>query len=104
MHRQVGPLLTDENEVAQRGVLLRHLVMPGGVAHTRDIMQWVARELGPETYVNIMPQYYPAGRVNEKELCEIARSVSAKEFQDAIREAHAAGLHRLDGRSARRAW
>jgi putative pyruvate formate lyase activating enzyme len=104
MHRQVGPLVTDENGIAKRGVLLRHLVMPAGVANTRAVMDWVASELGPETYVNLMPQYYPAGRVNDEEYREIARSLSAKEFQDAIREAHAAGLYRLDHRSAARAW
>ena len=104
MHRQVGPLVTDENGIAEHGVLLRHLVMPGGVAKTRHIMDWVARELGPDTYVNLMPQYYPAGRVNDKEYREIARSLRAKEFQDAICEAHAAGLYRLDSRSTARAW
>ncbi len=104
MHRQVGPLTMDENGIAQRGVLLRHLVMPGDVAGTPEIMQWIAATLGKETYVNIMPQYYPAGRVSSTEFGEIARPLSAREFQQAIREAHAAGLHRLDNRSAARAW
>jgi putative pyruvate formate lyase activating enzyme len=62
MHRQVGPLVTDEHGIALRGVLLRHLVMPGGVAGTAEIMNWISHELGPETYVNLMAQYHPAGR------------------------------------------
>jgi putative pyruvate formate lyase activating enzyme len=57
MHRQVGPLDVDDEGVARRGLLLRHLVMPNDICGTREIMQWVARELGTDTYVNIMPQY-----------------------------------------------
>ena len=104
MHRQVGALVTGEDGIAHRGVLLRHLVLPGGMARTRDIMDWVAHELGPETYVNIMPQYHPAGRVSDTEYREIGRSLSAQEFQEAIRDTQTAGLYRLDARSASRAW
>lgn len=103
MHRQVGPLVMDDDGIAQRGVLLRHLVMPGDAAGTADIMRWVAEELGPETYVNIMPQYFPAGRVSSSEYAEIARPISAGEFRSALALAHDAGLHRLDSRSAGRA-
>ncbi len=99
MHRQVGPLIMDEKGIAQRGVLLRHLVMPGGVAGTREIMQWIAATLGEKTYVNIMPQYHPAGRVSDTEYPEIGRCLSAQDFQQSIRDAHGAGLNRLDGRS-----
>ncbi len=77
MHRQVGPLVVDENGIAQRGVLLRHLVMPGEVAGTPEIMRWIAEALGGETYINIMPQYYPAGRVSDLQYTEIARSLRA---------------------------
>ncbi len=104
MRRQVGPLRMDDHGVAQRGLLLRHLVMPGGAAGTPDVMQWVAAELAPDTYVNIMPQYYPAGRVSSKEYTEIGRAISAGEFRLALRQARDAGLQRLDGRSATRAW
>ncbi len=61
MHRQVGDLTLDGNGIAQKGVLLRHLVMPGGTAGTRDIMRFVAEEISPDTYVNIMDQYRPCG-------------------------------------------
>lgn len=100
MHRQVGELVLDENGLALRGVILRHLVMPGGIAGTREIMEWIARELGPNTYVNVMAQYYPAGKVSEKEYTEINRHVTPAEFEEALAAARAAGLWRLDARTA----
>ena len=103
MHRQVGSLVVDENGLALRGVLLRHLVMPGDIAGTREILRWIARELGPDTYVNVMPQYYPAGKVSEKEHAEINRCITHQEFRDALEAASAAGLRRLDNRSVLRA-
>jgi putative pyruvate formate lyase activating enzyme len=102
MHQQVGDLRFDENGLAVRGVLLRHLVMPGEIAGTREIMEWVARELGPNTYVNVMPQYYPAGKVSRQEYAEINRRTTSGEFGHALEAAHAAGLHRLDARSGSR--
>ncbi len=100
MHRQVGPLVTDEQGVALRGVLLRHLVMPGGGAGTADIMQWIARKLSPDTYVNLMAQYRPAGHVTAKQYPEINRCITATEFQQARDAFRAAGLRRLDRDSA----
>src|SRR2546422_3634681 len=63
MHRQVGPFAFDAEGLARRGLLVRHLVMPGALEETREILAWVARELGPDTYVNVMDQYRPEGRV-----------------------------------------
>jgi len=103
MHRQVGPLVLDENGLALRGVLLRHLVMPGDIAGTREILHWIAHELSPNTYVNVMPQYYPAGKVSEREHAEINRCLTLAEFQDALATASEAGLYRLDNRSVLRA-
>jgi putative pyruvate formate lyase activating enzyme len=103
MHRQVGPLVFDEDGVARRGLLLRHLVMPGDICGTREIMRWVARELGTDTYVNIMAQYRPAGKVSRTDYPEINRCLTHEEFQRAIEAAMEAGLFRLDGRSALRA-
>ncbi len=100
MHRQVGDLVLDENGLALRGLIVRHLVMPGDIAGTRDIMRWVAEELGPDTYVNVMAQYYPAGKVSKKEYVEINRHVSSQEFEEALAAARGAGLRRLDARSA----
>ena len=98
MHRQVGDLVMDERGVAKRGLLIRHLVMPGNVAGTREVMRWIAQELSPNTYVNVMPQYYPAGKVSRSEHAEINRRVSPSEYEKALEEAWAAGLKRLDSR------
>jgi putative pyruvate formate lyase activating enzyme len=100
MHRQVGPLVTGETGVALRGVLLRHLVMPGAIAGTPDIMQWIARELGLETYVNLMAQYHPAGYVTAKEYPEIDRRITVNEYRQALDAFHAGGLWRLDPEAA----
>jgi len=65
MQRQVGSLVLDENGLALGGLIVRHLVMPRDIVGTRQIMQWIACELGPDTYVNVMAQYYPAGKVSD---------------------------------------
>jgi putative pyruvate formate lyase activating enzyme len=65
-------------------------------------LQWVARELGPETYVNVMSQYYPAGKVSANEHAEINRNIASREFQEALKAAREAGLRRLDQRAALR--
>ncbi len=96
MHRQVGPLVTDEQGIALRGVLLRHLIMPGGVSGTAEIMNWIRHELGLETYVNVMGQYHPAGRVSDAEYPEINRTVTPREVEQAVDAFHNAGLSRLD--------
>lgn len=101
MHRQVGELVTDEEGLARRGMIVRHLVMPGGLDETRSILQWIADELGPETYVNLMDQYYPAGKVNGESYPEINRHLHTEEFQKARRIAEDLGL-RLDIRRPHR--
>lgn len=98
MHRQVGDLIIDEHGLAKRGLLLRHLVMPNDIAGTREVMRWIARELSPTTYVNVMAQYYPAGKVSRSEYAEINRRILPTEFARALDEAHRAGLDRLDSR------
>src|SRR5688572_24101005 len=77
MHDQVGPLQFNENGLATRGVLIRHLVMPGGLDETRAILTWIATELGPDTYVNVMNQYHPAGKVAGEQYPEINRMITA---------------------------
>jgi putative pyruvate formate lyase activating enzyme len=98
MHEQVGPLVLDEDGLAQRGVLIRHLVMPGGLDETRAILEWIARELGPETYINLMDQYHPAGKVNGDQYPEINRQLTSAEFSEAHHIAADLGLRRLDER------
>jgi putative pyruvate formate lyase activating enzyme len=97
MHRQVGPLRTDATGLAYQGVLLRHLVMPGALEETEAILRWVAAELGPETYVNLMDQYHPSGRVGGEHYPEIGRRISQAEWKLARRVAAELGL-RLDVR------
>jgi putative pyruvate formate lyase activating enzyme len=94
MHRQVGELQVDAGGIAQRGLLVRHLVMPEGMAGTRRIMEFLAREISPGTYVNIMPQYRPCG--NARENSRLGRPISTQEFSSAVRYALEAGLTRLD--------
>lgn len=67
MQRQVGPLVTNADGLATRGLIVRHLVMPGSLDETRAILEWIATELGPDTYVNLMDQYYPAGKVRAED-------------------------------------
>jgi putative pyruvate formate lyase activating enzyme len=101
MHRQVGVLKLDEDGLAKRGVLVRHLVMPGGVAGTGSIMEFLSRELSPDTYVNVMDQYRPAWRVSAEKYAPIARRISSGEYDDALAAARRAGLHRFDERPSR---
>ena len=94
MHRQVGDLELDNNGLAVRGLLVRHLVMPGDLKGTREICRFLAEKISPDTYVNIMGQYRPCGRASE--FPEIARSLSNEELKEARRLAREAGLSRLD--------
>lgn len=100
MHRQVGDLKMDEHGLAKRGVLVRHLVMPGGIAGTHRIMKFLADEVSPHTYVNIMAQYHPAGKVSAERFPEINRGITREEYADAVAAAQKAGLYRFDERRA----
>jgi putative pyruvate formate lyase activating enzyme len=97
MHRQVGELTFDERGLARRGLLVRHLVMPGLVDETERILTWIAEELGPDTYVDLMAQYYPAGRTGS--FPEIDRHPYREELERAYGIADGLGLRRLDERS-----
>jgi putative pyruvate formate lyase activating enzyme len=97
MHRQVGPLQIDANGLATRGVLIRHLVMPGGLEETRAILEWIAQELGPDSYVNLMDQYRPAGRVCAEHFPELNRRLTSSEYRSALQIAESLSL-RLDRR------
>ena len=96
MHRQVGDLVLDEDGVARRGLLVRHLVMPGGKAGTPEVMRFLAREVSPDTYVNVMAQYHPAGQAPRHR--SIDRAVSPGEWAEAVAAARREGLWRLDKR------
>ncbi|UCD71972.1 MAG: radical SAM protein, partial [Syntrophobacterales bacterium] len=97
MNRQVGELTNDENKIALRGLIIRHLVMPNRVAGTEKFVKWVAKALPKSTYVNIMPQY----RVEYKayEYPQISRGITVQEFLEAIEWAEKYGLTNLDPKS-----
>lgn len=96
MHRQVGDLEIGEGGIAERGLLVRHLVLPNGLAGTREIMSFLAREISPNTYVNIMDQYHPCYKAIGSP--ELSRRITEKEFEDAIAAALEAGIERIEGR------
>ncbi len=100
MHRQVGDLVFDDRGLALRGLLVRHLVMPDGLAGTRASMRFLAREVSDETYVNVMDQYRPDAQVlaKPKQYAEIGRRVTSDEVQRAVEIAREEGLQRLDER------
>jgi putative pyruvate formate lyase activating enzyme len=100
MHRQVGDLVLDEDGIAQRGLLVRHLVLPKGIAGTEEIVRFLAEEISPNTYINIMGQYRPAWRVRERRIAPLNLPVLSEEIEEAKVIATRAGL-RLD---QRRGW
>ncbi len=99
MHRQVGDLTMDASGVAMRGLLIRHLVLPGGLAGTRQIARFIAREISPNTYVNLMAQYRPCGRAYEVD--GLSSSLSSEDYERAVRDATEEGVTRLDSRRRR---
>jgi len=74
--------------------------MPGGLEETRAILHWIATELGQDTYVNLMDQYYPAGKVNGDRFPELNRRLTSREYREALIVARDEGLSRLDSRRA----
>lgn len=97
MHEQVGELVVDEQGLALRGVIVRHLVMPGMLDDTQEMMKFLARELSTDTFVNIMDQYYPAYRAkSEAKYADINRRIYPAELDEAYAHAAAAGLWRFD--------
>lgn len=101
MHRQVDDLEVDENGLARRGVLVRHLVMPGLIDETESILRFLATEISTGTYLNLMDQYFPAGLVGSRgRFKEIGRRLTSKEYAQAIKLAEGLGLKRLDHRKS----
>jgi uncharacterized Fe-S radical SAM superfamily protein PflX len=95
MYRQVGDLVLDEHGAARRGLLVRHLVMPGGLDETRAIVRFLAREVSPNTFVNVMPQYRPEGLASQYPA--IAKSLKGSEFRAAVKVAHQEKLRLAHG-------
>lgn len=95
MHRQVGDLIIDERGIALRGLLIRHLVLPEGIAGTGEVVRFIAEEISKDTYVNIMDQYYPCYKAFEHP--PLDRRITTREYSEAINLALRAGLRRIDG-------
>ncbi len=100
MHRQVGDLVLDEHGIAQRGLLIRHLVLPENLAGTEQVLAFIAREISPYTYLNLMDQYHPYYRARENP--PLDRPLRAGEYETALAMTAKYGLHRLDQRQSRR--
>ena len=92
MHRQVGVLKMDNRGIAYRGLLIMHLIMPDGIAGTKDAMEFISKELSPDSYVNIMDQYRPCYKAFDHP--EISRRITTEEYEEAVRFARDAGLYR----------
>jgi putative pyruvate formate lyase activating enzyme len=93
MHRQVGNLAMNDSDIAYKGLLIRHLVMPENIAATEEIMRFIAEEISSDTYVNIMAQYYPAHKAYEYR--ELKRRITKHEFEAAIAVAIKVGLRNV---------
>ena len=109
MQRQVGPLRFGKDGLARRGVLVRHLVLPGHAEESGAILEWLAHELSRDTYVNVMAQYRPAGRVGEpdgpvRRFVEIDRTPRPAEIDAVYEAARRAGLWRFDQRRRLAGW
>jgi putative pyruvate formate lyase activating enzyme len=82
MLRQVGHLRLDNDDIAVSGLIVRHLVLPGGKAGSRETLAWIADNLGPYTHIALMNQYFPAHRAVES--AELGRKISADEYAEAV--------------------
>jgi putative pyruvate formate lyase activating enzyme len=99
MHRQVGDLVVDEHGIARRGLLVRHLVLPDGIAGTDRVLAFLAERVSRDTYVNLMDQYRPCYRADE--YSEIDRPITNAEYREALATAERLGLTRIDVRAPR---
>ncbi len=96
MFRQVGDLQINEQGIAVRGLLVRHLVLPAGLAGTRDVMRFLATEISQNTYVNIMDQYYPCGNIPLDS--PLRRRITSEEYNESVAIAKQEEITRLDKR------
>jgi putative pyruvate formate lyase activating enzyme len=95
MHRQTGDLITDKKGVAQRGLIIRHLVLPENLAGTEEVMKFISSEISKDSYVNVMDQYHPAYKA--KDFPALDRRITSQEYNEALSMAKKYGIHRLDG-------
>lgn len=92
MHKQVGDLIMDEHGVAKRGLLVRHLVLPNRIAGSFKVLDFIAKKISRDSYVNIMDQYYPCFKGYS--IKKLSRKISRQEFDEVLNSATKKGLHR----------
>lgn len=100
MHRQVGDLVVDDRGIARRGLLVRHLVLPGDLANSEKVLAFLASAISPHTYLNLMDQYYPCYRASD--FPPLDRPITLEEYRQVLALAERYGLHRLDRRRSLR--
>jgi putative pyruvate formate lyase activating enzyme len=98
MYHQVGDLILDHQGIAQRGLLVRHLVLPESLAGTDEVVRFLSEEISPNTYLNLMDQYHPAYKAHAYP--ELNRRLTNQEYKQAVDAARSAGLNRLDQRKS----
>ncbi|MEK6564620.1 MAG: radical SAM protein [Candidatus Omnitrophota bacterium] len=91
MRRQAGIAQFDPDEIIEKGLIIRHLVLPNKLSGTEEIMAFIARELGPDTHISLMSQYFPCHKA--KDYPELTRRISKEEYQEAMDIMHSRGLH-----------
>ena len=99
MHRQVGDLVLDDQGIAQRGLLVRHLVLPQNLSGTDQVLEFLATQVSQNTYLNLMDQYHPCYRADDNP--PLDRPITSSEYRQALQWAKELGLERLDHRHAR---
>lgn len=102
MYRQVGDLVLDSSGIARRGLLIRHLVLPGLLDETEKVLAFIAQEISPNSYLNLMDQYHPCYRADNYP--PLNRSLSREEYREALKMADRFGLKRLDQRHVLFRW
>jgi putative pyruvate formate lyase activating enzyme len=90
MYRQVGDLILDKDGIAVRGVIVRHLILPNGIAGSRESLTWLAQEVSPTVTVSIMSQYYPAHRA--KQIPLLSRTITLSEYSEVVELVNSLGL------------
>jgi putative pyruvate formate lyase activating enzyme len=100
MHRQVGDLVIDDEGLARRGLLVRHLILPEGIAGSERVLTFLAEEISASTYLNLMDQYRPCYRAGNYP--ELDRPITSPEYEEALETARRLGLTHLDRREGRR--
>ena len=93
MQRQVGDLIIDKKGIAEKGLLVRHLILPNNLAGSAKIFQFLTEEISKNTFLNIMDQYHPCAKAQE--FPELSRSITEEEYRQTIELAKKAGLTRL---------